>query len=99
MVLATLTSFCVRCPTRERSGFYDDMVGEGGGACQRALSTSRILFFSLSPPLPPPGKKKRIREVGGKQQLDPTLLPLKSVKVCGAAVLHHQHKVLRHRQQ
>ena len=64
MVLATLTSFCVRCPTRERSGFY-----------------------------------ARIREVGGKQQLDPTLLPLKSVKVCGAAVLHHQHKVLRHRQQ
>lgn len=62
--------------------------GDGGAACQRALS--------LSPPLP--GEKKRIREVGGKQQLD-LLLPLKSVKVCGAAVLHHQHKVPRHRQQ
>lgn len=66
MVLATLTSFCVRCPTRERSGFYDDMVGEGGGACQRALSTSRILFFSLSPPPTSSREKKKDPRSGGE---------------------------------
>lgn len=62
MVLATLTSFCVRCPTRERSGFYDDMVGEGGGACQRALSLS-------PPPYLLPGKKKGSEKWGGSSSL------------------------------
>lgn len=57
------------------------------------------VLYPSPPPLPPPREKKRIREVGGKQQLDLPLLPLKSVKVCGAAVLHHQHKALRHRRQ